>query len=232
MLEVAAPGQRAQPGDVQVDALEQEQGEEEPALPADEPPRRPHPCFRHGRGEGEHPRVDVRVLALLVGRAVVPVVLVHPPAVAQTGEDARHDAGTPLVPPRRSEDLAVRRVVPEKAELGDGDREDRGHGQLGPGVAEQHEGHPSEGEREHRPRDPGPVPGQPAAHQPGRLHLSGQFCVGGDGTHPLKGSCGSGSGRHPVRRVRSPRECEVTHGASTLSDSGQPWGADQSLQSR
>jgi hypothetical protein len=70
---------------------------------------------------------------------VVPVVLVHPPAVAEAGAKARQYSADPLVPSRRSEHLAVTRFVAQEAELREDQTESGCQQELEPGIAEQNE---------------------------------------------------------------------------------------------
>jgi hypothetical protein len=63
---------------------------------------------------------------------VVPVVLVHPPAVAETHSQVGQCHADDVVGLRGAEDLPVSGVVPEKAELGGDHCEERRHQQLPP----------------------------------------------------------------------------------------------------
>src|SRR5215207_1635340 len=111
--------------DVEAYAFEQHQGKEVVTLSADQ--------FgsQAGFGRGGFAREvycaasDVWVLALPIGIGVVPVVLAHPPAVAETSAQTRQYSADPLVPSRRSENLAVTRFVAQEAELGE-DQTERG----------------------------------------------------------------------------------------------------------
>jgi hypothetical protein len=140
-------------------------------------PANPERGWATAGGKGRHAAGDVRVLALLVGGAVMPVVLMGLPPVAQPDEDAGHDSRAPLVPRRRGEDLAMSRVVAEKSELGEDDREQRGDADLEPGVAEQLERHPDRRERQARSHDPRPVPGIAAPQQLSPLRSAGKVGV-------------------------------------------------------
>ena len=123
---------------------------------------------------------DVGVAALLVRGAVVGVVLVHPPAVAQPAEDAAEHHRDPLVPLVRGEHLPVRAVVAEEHELRQDDRERPGEQELVPGVPDQEHPHPDRRERGHRCGDPPPVPAAPAAEQVCALDAPQQLGVGAD----------------------------------------------------
>ena len=67
---------------------------------------------------------------------MVPVVLVHPPAVADSHQ-RREDPPAAVVGWARVEDLAVGGLVPKEGELGKDQAQAAGQQQLQPGVLEQ-----------------------------------------------------------------------------------------------
>ena len=132
-------------------------------------------------GERHYSGLDVGVPAHLVGRRVVAVVLAPPPAVAQAEHGAGHQPRGPLVPGRALEDLPVRRVVTQEAELGQHAADQSGNDQLEPRVAEPcgHEQEPDQ--RQAATTQLAPVEAVPPRHQPARPHVLRQLGVGARG---------------------------------------------------
>ena len=138
--------------EVQVDALEQQQREEEQPLPPGEPGLEPAPGGGTLLLEGEGVDLDVGVLAHLVRVPVVAGVLVHPPRVAHPDADDRQEPAEAIVGRSRGQHLPVRGLVPDEGQLGEQDPERRGHQQLEPGVVEQDDAGDDATEGEHRDR--------------------------------------------------------------------------------
>jgi len=180
VFEVLAVQQGLHARDVQVEALQGEQREKQPSLPAGEGRRETGPRSRGCGGEGQHARTDVGVFAFLVGGVVMLVVFAFPPAVAQPGEQPGQYPGHPRVPSGGDEHLPVRQVVAEETELGGHHREDRRRDQRPPRVAHHEYGHPDQGERDKHRDDPGPIEPVPAARQSLVLDGAGQFRVDAD----------------------------------------------------
>ena len=87
---------------------------------------------------GDDSDVDVRVEVLVVGIAVMPVVLVHPPAVAHAEQPvAGHDPDHG-VDATAGKHLSVPRVVELEAELAGHESQERGQEDRGPDTV--HEG--------------------------------------------------------------------------------------------
>ena len=170
-LDRAAPEDRLDPGDVQVEALEEQEREEQPALPLREPALEAGARLGQVLGvEDEDARADVGVGTDLVRLGVVARVLALPPAVAHPGvQVGDHQAG-PLVPPAGREDLPVRGVVAQEHHLTEQDRQDDGGDELPPRGAEPHERHHRQRQQGRQHGEPGPVVAVPAAHQTRLLH--------------------------------------------------------------
>ena len=149
-LDRTALEQRLDRLEVQVDALEEQQREEQPRLTRGDPAGEPALLGRVGLAERDGVARDVRVLADLVRVAVVLGVLVHPPAVAEAGEADGQDPAGAVVGLARGEDLAVRGLVAEEGELRQHEAERAGHEQLQPRLAEQHDagGDAAEGQQQ------------------------------------------------------------------------------------
>jgi hypothetical protein len=138
---------------VQVQTLEDQDGEEPPALTSTEEPQNSCPAGGFARVEPDQRGFDVRVLTDLVGRQVVSGVLAGPPGRTHPTHQARDHPGQGLVPWAGPEDLPVRRVVTEKPPLRQHDPEPRGDDKLEPGLTEQEEPAPHRSERRQQQRD-------------------------------------------------------------------------------
>ena len=104
----------------------------------------------------------------MVGVGVVPVVLAHPPPVADTGDRTVHVADQ-IVAPARGEDLPVAGIVPDERELGEHHREVHPGQQLPPGVAHNDEHGGSQHKQPDIGGDPPCVVPAAALQQPSRL---------------------------------------------------------------
>jgi hypothetical protein len=122
---------------VQVDALEGEQGEEQPGLPADDgPSETARPGGDLPGGEGQDAVADVRVVLLLVRVGVVPVVLADPPAVAEPDQDVAQHLTEQVVGAAAGEHLLVPAVVAEERHLGEHDPEGNRGEHLPPRITD------------------------------------------------------------------------------------------------
>ena len=93
-------------------ALESEEWEEQPGLPArDEPADSSGALRRLGSGECQDPIADVRIALLVIGIRVMAIVRVHPPAVAEPDEHVAQYPTEGVVQPVPGEDRLVPRVV-------------------------------------------------------------------------------------------------------------------------
>ena len=177
-------------GHVQVQALEEQQREEQARLVTDdEPPHRaPIGVVGLRGGEREDPQVDVRVPVLVVGVRMVGVVLADPPAVPESDQQVPVQVPDDVVAPPAREDLTVARVVADEPELHEQHREHRRGEQLPPGITDHHEGRHGAREQHRRPEDPAQVVTAPAIHQPGASDLTEQFRVRPAGGLAVRGS--------------------------------------------
>ena len=150
---------------VQAQPLEGQQREQQPALPLGEPLGQAGTSSGELRRHRQQSGVDVGVPAHLVGGRVVAVVLPPPPAVAQAEHGTGHQPCGPFVPGRALEDLPVRRVVPEEAELGQHAADQPGDDQLEPRVAEPDHRQDEPGQRQGAAHELAPVVDVPARHQ-------------------------------------------------------------------
>ncbi len=134
--------------EVQVQALEREQREEQPALTADDEPHEE----RRLRGilleEADRVDLDVGILADPVRVGVVAGVLRVPPAEADSHDAGGEEASELLVRGTGGEDLLVRRLVGQERGLREQDAQRRGDEQLEPAVAQQDEAGDGPTERE------------------------------------------------------------------------------------
>lgn len=96
------------------------------------------PCPPAGRvgSQGDQIGLDVRVVALLIRVGVMSVVFGHPPAEAQAHEQSGDNARRPFIPCPGGEDLTVRGLVREEAELCHDHSDQAGSEELKPGSAE------------------------------------------------------------------------------------------------
>jgi hypothetical protein len=108
---------------VQVGRLQEQQGEEQPALVAGDQPDQP--VFGAGLvdGEGECGDADVGVEVFVIGVAVVAVVLAHPPVEADTDQQVGVEQPGQVVGVSGAEQLAVAGVMAHEGELGEDDRQ-------------------------------------------------------------------------------------------------------------
>ena len=163
--------------DVQAQRLQASQGEEQGGLVPGHHPAQA--CLGAGllHRPGDHAGTDVGVGADLVGAAVMTVVLVHPVPVADArGQVGAGQAGQ-VVPPARSEDLAVADVMAQEANLGEHDGEVGGYEQLVPRVAENGDGGPTGGVEPAHQRHSQPGPPRGVLEQAGGADLAGQVQV-------------------------------------------------------
>src|SRR4051794_1399908 len=124
--------------------------------------------------ESEHALPDVRVLALVVGMRVVPVVLVHPPPEAQPDKEVAGEDAQQVVGPSAAPDLLVTAVVAEEGDLGEEQSQPGGGDQLQPRIADPGEHRPGAGEGHERGHDPEPVTRVATLEQPGVPDLSAE----------------------------------------------------------
>src|SRR5690606_16731535 len=107
-------GQGAEPGDVELNSLEQQQREEEPRLMFG------HPTQRTARVAGvlgapsDHTNADVGVVILMIGVRVVSVVFVDPPAVAHPESEIADDQPRDLAGLPGAEHLPMPDVMAEE----------------------------------------------------------------------------------------------------------------------
>jgi hypothetical protein len=78
-------------------------------------------------GVGQRPRLEIGVLARLIGVGVVSVVLVEPPAEAESGAQVGQHHADGVVALPVPADLAVAGVVGDEAELGQGEGDPERH---------------------------------------------------------------------------------------------------------
>jgi hypothetical protein len=81
--------------------------------------------------EGEEPELDIRVSFEMIGMAVMPIVLLGPPAIADRGQQGTEQAKH-LGLPGGLKYLPVSGVMPEESHLGEHTREKRGIQELEP----------------------------------------------------------------------------------------------------
>ena len=111
----------------------------------------------------------------MVGVGVVAVVLAHPPPVAQPdGQIAVHQTDQ-VVGPLGPEDLPVAGVMAEEPDLGEHERQEAGHRELPPRVADQYEACPRRGEKPAGHGDLRRVVAGPPLQQAGGLDSAHQF---------------------------------------------------------
>ena len=120
--------------------------------------------------EREDTRADVRIEFGLVRIAVVPVVLVDPPVVAQADHQVAVQVAGQLVCLTAAKHLSVAGLVAGEGELGRDDGEVDGDQQHPPGVVGQIEREAGRGHHHDIERDPHPVVELAALEQPGVLH--------------------------------------------------------------
>jgi hypothetical protein len=170
-----APEQVLQRGAVHLDALEHEQHEEQNALVPHHEPRDALPARVLAHVEDDRAPADVRVELEVVGVAVVPVVVVDPPAVAhavhQVRMDPAHQRGRRLAP----EHGLVPGVVPDERALPAAHTHPRRDEQLPPRVADQKEGDQAGGDERGVEPKCQQVPADAELEQSRGLHLAGQF---------------------------------------------------------
>jgi hypothetical protein len=188
---------------MQVDPFQQQQREEQVRLVAEHQPGKAAAGASLGLAEGQRADGDVGVRVLSVGVRVMAVVLADPPAVAQPdAQVAEQDAGD-IVGPPGAEDLAVPGVMAQEPDLGEDHRQERGHRELPPRVAQQNEYGPSGGQQPDGDRDLPDVVARPPVQQPGLPDLPGQLRVLAAAPRPRR--CGGqldlpGHGRRCVGR--------------------------------
>ena len=138
-LDLAARGEVLDAEVVEVQTLERQQREEQPALLAGD--ERAQAAGARGIRLEERDRVelDVGVATDAVRVRVVARVLRVPPVVAHSRDAAREDPAEAVVCGARLEDLAVGGLVRQEGDLGQHDAERCGDEQLEPAVAEQDE---------------------------------------------------------------------------------------------
>src|SRR5919106_2588230 len=153
----AAPEDGLDGGGVQVGGLQQQQGEEQPALVAGQQPDQPVLGAGLVGGEGQGGDADVGVQVLVVGVGVVAGVLGDPPVEADPDPQVGVEEPDQVVGPPGAEQLAVAGVVADKGDLGEDDRQVGGDGQLPPGRPDHHKGGPAAGQQGQVAADPGRV---------------------------------------------------------------------------
>jgi hypothetical protein len=102
----------------------------------------------------------------------MPVVLGHPPAVAQPDAEVAVQDADDVIGLPGPEDLPVPGIVTQEADLGEHDGQVSGHGQLPPRVADQDEGGPPAGQQRGRDADLPRVIARAAVQQAGLPDLS------------------------------------------------------------
>jgi hypothetical protein len=171
--DATAAKQGAYPGDIQMYALQEQHGEEQPRLVSGQPLSYPVPGPHLVRGERDRRASDVRVTADLVGVGVVTVVLGGPPAVAKADQQVAVDAADQVVSALGAGDLAMAGVVPDEPGLGEHDPEEYCHQHLPPGSAEQEEHGPAAEQQKKVDTDLNAVVNGAPVQQPGSANLAG-----------------------------------------------------------
>ena len=124
--------QRSHAPEVQVPGLEQQQREKERGLVSGDESEQSALAVRLRITPSKHISLNIRVAIEVVRVPVVPIVLVHPPAEAESDAEIRHHDADRVVPPPAGKELLVPRVVTEEAELREYDREISSDRQLPP----------------------------------------------------------------------------------------------------
>ncbi len=169
------PSLPRQPGDavhVQAHGLQKQQRKEVPGLITHNRLAEAAPSGGRLHGEGQRPGAHIGVPVRVVRVGVVPVVLVHPPAVAQPDQGIGVYHADHRVGPGTGPDLAVRRIVPDEPHLREHDGQVGRHRQLPPGVAQQGEGDHADDQSQGRRGDFHRVISGPSLQQAGRLDLA------------------------------------------------------------
>ena len=163
-------------GDVQTQALDQEEGKEEPCLPpGQELSDRATACRCFGiEREGDDPRPEIGIPVHLVGKGVMGIVLGNPPPKAHSGQEVRHAEPHDPVGPAGSKNLLMSGIVAEKDHLGEHQGQDDGDSQRGPRVADEEKRSPRASEAEDGQSDLDRICPWSPGQQPGRAHLLGQ----------------------------------------------------------
>ena len=172
-----AAGEGPEAGYVELDGLQHQQREEQvPLMARDEPGQAALGARLAGR-ERQRADVDVRILFLLVRVGVVAVVLVDPPAVAEPdGQVAVHQPDD-VVGALGPEYLLVSGVVADEADLREHTREEDGHHELPPRIAQQDEDRPAGDQQCAGGGDACHVVARPFVQQPGVLDPAQQLGV-------------------------------------------------------
>ncbi len=133
---------------MEVQALERQEGEEQPSLLARDEGHRSLDLRGILFEEADRVDLDVGVASDLVRVRVVAGVLGVPPRVADADDAVREDAADAVVRGARREDLLVRRLVGEERHLREDDAECGRDEQLEPAVSQQDEACDATAERE------------------------------------------------------------------------------------
>ncbi len=172
--------------EVQVQPLEREEREEQPALVTCDEAHRPADLLGVDLQEADRVDLDVGVLADTVRVRVVPGVLRAPPVAAHPHDAVADDEAQHVVRAAGLEDRAVGRFVGEERDLREQDAERRGDQKLEPAVTQEDEtGDRSREAERDRGRDQDVEPRGPL-QQTCLTHHLGHLGVGlGDGREAL-----------------------------------------------
>jgi hypothetical protein len=169
----------ASTADVQVPRLQQQQGEEGAGLVLRDPPEGPALLRGLDVRPSEDVACDVGILPDLVRCAVMPVVLVHPPPVAQPDTEGGECQAEAIVGAARTKHLLVTGIVAEESDLREHDGEQHRKPQLPPRVPDgDHADHPGDRQRGQQP-EARRVPAGRALEQAGRPHFREKLAVMG-----------------------------------------------------
>ncbi len=131
--------------EVQVEALEGEQREEQPALAAGDPAVDSAGLDGVLGDEGDGVDLDVGILAHMIRVRVVPGMLGVPPVEAEPDTPGQQ-SGQTCVRAAAPEHLAMAGLVPDEGDLGEDDAEDAGDDELEPAGAQDQEHRDAGGE--------------------------------------------------------------------------------------
>ncbi len=162
---------------MQAQCLAQQHREEQVRLAAVHEPGQPPGSSGLPGGKGQRLHSDVGIGALGIGIRVMAVVLAHPVPEAEADAEVAQQEAEPTAERLGCADLPMARVVAEEAHLGEHDRQEHGHRDLPPGIADQEEGGPPSGQQRQGRHDPDGIPPGFALHQARLLHQPGQLGV-------------------------------------------------------
>ena len=138
-----ALGYRPDAGDVQADALKEQQRDQQIGLVSEhqalDAPARPRPAA----GERQHGDHDVGVGILGVRVGMVAIVLARPPSAAEPDGQVAAQHAENVVGTVRLEDLPVPGIMAEEAQLAEDHRQEHGGSQLPPRVPDNGERGPA-----------------------------------------------------------------------------------------